>query len=224
MMSFKPIDAQQWARAEAFYYYANIAPTNYSVTNSLDVTKTYALLKQRGCKFFPAYLYVMSRVIREIEQLRIGINEGQLGVWETLHPVYPCFHPENQTVSLLWTEYQADFSQFYQSYLADVEEYGRDLGMLTKKGSPPVNAYVVSCIPWFSFSSFSLHYHQQKDYYFPSKDYYFPSLEAGKFVEAEGKKRLPLSITVHHAATDGYHLKLFYDEVQHLFDHPEQWV
>lgn len=68
---------------------------------------------------------------------------------------------------------------------------------------PPANAYIISCIPWFTFNSFSLHNHG-------IKDYYVPSFEAGGFAEtAGGKLNMPLSVTVHHAVTDGYHLKVF---------------
>ena len=64
------------------------------------------------------------------------------------------------------------------------------------------------------FNSFSLHNHG-------IKDYYVPSFEAGGFAEtAGGKINMPLSVTVHHAVTDGYHLKVFFDELQRMMDCP----
>ena len=83
---------------------------------------------------------------------------------------------------------------------------------------PPANAYIISCIPWFTFNSFSLHNHG-------IKDYYVPSFEAGGFAEtAGGKIIMPLSVTVHHAVTDGYHLKVFFDELQRMMDCPGEWL
>ena len=35
---------------------------------------------------------------------------------------------------------------------------------------------------------------------------------------------LPLSVTVHHAVTDGWHLKQFLDRLQDSMDHPETWL
>lgn len=48
--------------------------------------------------------------------------------------------------------------------------------------------------------------------------YYFPSVEAGRFVEEGERTLLPLSITCHHAATDGWHVRMFLDELQALMD------
>ena len=39
-----------------------------------------------------------------------------------------------------------------------------------------------------------------------------------------GTTTMPLSITVNHAAIDGYHIKLFLDDLQWSMDHPEEWI
>ena len=49
---------------------------------------------------------------------------------------------------------------------------------------------------------------------YENKPYYFPSVEAGKFYERGDRIILPLSVTCHHAATDGYHVKCFLDTLQ----------
>lgn len=217
MGTFTKQSMEDWPRAEAFYYYSQMAPTSYSVTVKLRVTRLRQRTKQKQIKFFPAYLYAVSRTVSQLSELRIAVKDGTLGIWDYLNPVYPQFHSEDQTVSLLWTEYTADFAEFYQRYLADCQTFGGDRGMLTKKGPPPENAYVISCIPWFSFDSFSLQHHQLKDYY-------FPSFEAGKFVQQEDEWYMPLAINVHHAAADGYHLQLFLEQLQDLMDQCEEWL
>lgn len=217
MGTFSRQSLENWPRAEAFYYYSQMAPTSYSITVKLRVTRLRQLTKQKQIKFFPAYLYAVSRVVSQLQELKMAVKEEALGYWDYLNPVYPQFHPEDQTISLLWTEYTADFPEFYQRYLMDCQNFGGDRGMLTKKGPPPENAYVISCIPWFSFDSFSLQHHQLKDYY-------FPSFEAGKFVQQEEEWYMPLAINVHHATTDGYHLQLFLEQLQELLDHSEEWL
>ena len=44
--------------------------------------------------------------------------------------------------------------------------------------------------------------------------YYFPSLEAGRFVEEDGRILMPLSLTCHHAATDGWHITRFLEDLR----------
>ena len=36
---FTPIDLNTWPRREMFYYFSKMAPTGYSLTVSMDVTK-----------------------------------------------------------------------------------------------------------------------------------------------------------------------------------------
>lgn len=214
---FTPIDMNKWPMAQQFYYYTQMAPTSYTVNINLDVTILRNTLKGMGYKFFPAYLYLVTRSINKQKELRIAVKEGVLGYWETLTPAYPQFHDDDKTTSLLWTEYNDCFQNFYKKYIEDTKTHGESHGILSSKGLPLPNAYVISCIPWFTFNSFSLHNHG-------IKDYYLPSFEAGGFVENNGKITMPLSITVHHATTDGYHLKVFFEELQRTMDNPNEWL
>ena len=82
---------------------------------------------------------------------------------------------------------------------------------------PPPNAYTVSCLPWVSFDHFAVHSYE-------NKPYYFPSLEAGRFREEQGRTLMPLSITCHHAATDGYHISRFLERLQQEADSFERYL
>lgn len=214
---FTSIDMNTWPMAQAFHYYTQMAPTSYTVTVMMDVTILRRTLKEKECKFFPAYLYLVTRAINKQEELRVAVKDGILGHWQTLTPAYPQFHDDDKTTSLLWTEYDDLFQKFYDGYLNDTKIHGSSHGILSSKGIPPANAYIISCIPWFTFNSFSLHNHG-------IKDYYVPSFEAGGFVETSDKIQMPLSITVHHATTDGYHLKIFFEELQRTMNHPDEWL
>lgn len=218
MRDFQPINMQTWPMAEAFYYYTQMAPTSYTINVDMDVTVLRRALKAEGYKFFPAYLYLVTRAASRQKELRVAVKDGVLGYWNFLTPAYPQFHADDSTTSLLWTEYSDNFQEFHKRYLEDTERHGGSHGILTSKGVPPSNAYIISCIPWFTFNSFSLHNHG-------IKDYYLPSFEAGGFTEKRvGKTVMPLSVTVHHATTDGYHLKLFFEELQGKMNHPKEWM
>lgn len=218
MCNFQSIDIQTWPMAQAFHYYTQMAPTSYTVNVNMDVSFLRKELKTKGIKFFPAYLYLVTRVITRQQELRVAVKDGILGYWDCLTPAYPQFHEDNKTTSLLWTEYNDNFPEFYNQYLTDTKLHGESHGILSSKGVPPANAYIISCIPWFTFNSFSLHNHG-------IKDYYVPSFEAGGFTEtSNGKIVMPLSVTVHHATTDGYHLKVFFEELQRTMNYPGEWL
>ena len=66
-------------------------------------------------------------------------------------------------------------------------------------------------IPWTSFEGFNLNL--QKGY-----DYLLPVFTMGKFYEENGRRFLLLSVQVHHAVCDGFHLCRFLRELQDLIE------
>ena len=213
---FTPIDHTKWPRGEMFYYFSEVSPTGYTIDVTVDVTNMKSALKERNLKFFPAYLYLVTRALNEQMEMKTAYVDKQIGYWNTLTPMHAAFHESDKTISLMWTAYDDDFPKFYDSYLEDQRLYGQNHGALAKPAPPP-SCYIVSCVPWISFNSFSLHS-------YGNSKYFFPSVEAGKFTEADGALTMPLSITLHHAATDGYHVQQFLNKLQQLMDHPEIWL
>jgi len=207
-MNFTPIDLSNWPRAQMFYYFSQMAPTWYSLTVNTDVTALRKTVKEAGLKFFPVYLWLVTKNLNRQPEFKIAEKDGVLGVYDTLTPLYAGFHEDDRTFSFLWTEYTDSFADFYAAYLENRKTYGDVHGVLGQPQTPPpANAYTVSCIPWVDFTHFSVHSYE-------NKGYYFPSVEAGKFTEQGEKVLMPLSVTCHHAATDGYHVKTFLTDLQ----------
>jgi len=105
----------------------------------------------------------------------------------------------------MWTKYSENFSDFY------------GLGILAQQQIPPANSYTVSCLPWIKFDHFAVHSYD-------NKQYYFPSIEAGKFIQQGNTINMPISITAHHATTDGWHIKLFLEDLQNAMNNPQEWL
>lgn len=211
-MKFTPIDLKTWPRSQMYCYFSQMAPTGYSLTVSMDVSQLRRTLREAGMKFFPAYLWLVTRNLNRQTEFKLAVKDGVLGYYDSLTPLYASFHEDDRTFSLMWTAYCDDFCQFYQDYLKNQADFGDVHGVLTQPLTPPpANAYTVSCIPWVSFSHFAVHSYE-------NKPYYFPSVEAGKFFEESGRTLMPLSITCHHAATDGYHVKCFLESLQQDMD------
>ena len=203
-MKFEPIDFNTWPRRETFYYFSQMAPTSYSLTVEIDVTELVCTLKKCGKKFFPTYLWLVTKCLNQQQEFKIAVKEGQLGCYNKLTPLYASFHDDDKTFSLMWTEYDDDYDTFYRNYCRNQQECSGQHGILCQPQTPPPeNAYTVSCIPWVSFKHFAVHTHD-------NKDYFFPSVEAGKYCKnADGRLMMPLSLTCHHATTDGYHVDRF---------------
>lgn len=207
-MKFTPIELQTWPRGQMFYYFSKMAPTGYSMTVNVDVTELRKTLKEAGLKFFPAYLWLVTKNLSRQTEFKVAEKDGVLGYYETLTPLYACFHEDDHTFSLMWTAYTEDFRQFYQAYLENQMSFGNVHGVLAQMQTPPpANAYTVSCVPRISFTHFAVHSYE-------NTPYYFPSVEAGKYYAEGDRILMPLSITCHHATTDGYHVNSFLESLQ----------
>ena len=183
----------------------------------MDVTKLRTTVKTAGMKFFPAYLWLVTRCLNEQPEFKCAIKEGQFGYYDSLTPLYATMHPETHTISLMWTEYCESFPEFHRRYAENQEKYGDHHGVLSRPELPPENAYTVSCIPWVDFTHFSVHSYE-------NKDYFFPSVEAGKMEEVGGTWKMPLSLTCHHATTDGWHVHRFLESLQEKMDKFEDYI
>lgn len=205
---FHAIDTKTWPRAEVFYYFSQMAPTGYSLTTEADVTEVLRVCRAKGFRFFPAYLWLVTRNLNRQTEFKCAVKDGVLGYYDGLTPLYAAWHEDTKTFSLAWTPYREDFRAFHADYLEGQKQYAGLHGILGRPGLPPENAYTVSAVPWVSFSHFAVHSYE-------NKPYYFPSVEAGKYREENGRTLLPLSLTCHHAATDGWHIAQFLEDLQH---------
>ena len=206
-MTFTPIDREHWARKEYFDHYFSQVPCTYSAVFQLDITR----IRQQKQKLYPTMLYHIAGEVNCRDAFRTVYNKaGQLGIYDRMHPCYTVFHPECETFSNLWTEYDPDYETFCASYQRDMAEYGNNPGLEGKPGTPE-NTFPVSMIPWASFQGFNLNL--QNGY-----DFLLPIFTMGKFYESDGKMLLPLAVQVHHAVCDGFHLCSFVNSLQARLD------
>ena len=206
-MTFTPIDINSWDRKEYFeHYYKNI-PCTYSMTVTLDITN----LKVQNRHLYSTLLFYVTKLINQHKEFRICYNrEGTLGFYDEMIPSYTVFNKETETFTSIWTTMHKDYGEFYAEYKKDVEIYGKNKG-LSGKPDTPENVFNVSMIQWISFEGFNLNL--QKGY-----DYLLPIFTFGKYYYKNSQCLLPLSVQVHHAVCDGFHLSRFVNELQKMLD------
>ena len=168
MLKFTPIELSIYERGETFWYFSKTASTGCSVTVDIDVTHMLAVLKAAKKKFFPAYLWLATKIFCEQKEFCLAMQGKILGFYNTLTTMYAVFHEDDKTFSLLWTEFDDNFSEFYSAYMSDKAAFGNSHGIKEKKEPrPPQNAYTISCVPWISFKHFSCTPMKTKNIIFP---------------------------------------------------------
>ena len=88
-MKFVPIDLRTWPRGQMFCYFSQMAPTSYSITVDMDVTALRRTLKEAGRKFFPTYLWLVTKCLNEQQEFKIAVGQIFCGCRERPEPMVP---------------------------------------------------------------------------------------------------------------------------------------
>lgn len=203
---YRKIDMKTWPRREHFPYYRDFLKCGYSLTARVEVTEAVRFARETERRFFGCFLYAAARTVNGMEEMRMMVTpEGEPGIWEEVHPSFTVFHEDDHTFTDIWTEYQPDFNAFYDGYLRTVEQFGDVHGIKGRPGQP-ANFFCVSCVPWMDYTGYAS--------YVSGMPSLFPIVTFGKYTEENGKYTLPVTLTISHAAADGYHASQFFRHLE----------
>ena len=200
------IDLTKWERGNLFTLFIKDLKCVISLTVDIDVTGLYNWCKSKELKFFPSFMYIVSKVINQREEFRFGYDDnGSLILWDEVYPFYADFHQENESFIKLVSKYSSNFDTFYQTVINDMEMHKNKKGFEVKFNYK--NTFDLSCLPWIHYKSCDLHI-------FDSGTYLAPVVTWGKYIKKDNRLIMPLSIQIHHAVADGYHIARFYSDIE----------
>lgn len=199
-MKFDLIDMEHWERKAHYDHYINHVVCTYSMTVNVDITSL------KGKKLYPAMLWLLTDTVNEMREFRTSLAPEGVGIFENMHPSYTIFNQEKKLFSVIWTEFDKDYTVFLSRYERDCEIYSA-ASEFAPKQHKPMNTFDVSMIPWTTFSSFHLNIAG-------GGQHLLPIFTMGRFFTEENKTMLPIAVQVHHAVCDGYHVGMFFDKLQ----------
>ncbi len=199
-MSFHLIDFQVWERKEFYEHFINEVVCTYSSTVNLDITNL------KDLRLYPTIIWLLTKAVNQMPEFRTALTDKGVGIYDEMHPAYTIFNQENKNFSGIWTEFHSDYQKFLSAYETDVQKFSSSTRYAPKPGRPP-NSFDISMIPWFTFTSFNINV-------FDDGKYLLPVFTLGKYFDDNEKRLLPISIQVHHAVCDGYHMGKFVETLQ----------
>lgn len=202
---FHKINIDDWDRKDEYEHFTKVAPCGFSMTADVDISNLYRVVKDRNMKLYPALVSLAAQVINEHIEYRFAVTQdGELGYYEVLHPLFFDVIESNKNIKVLCSQYNEDWQKQMEEIEAMREKY-KNIDKYSPQGLLPPNVVNISCVPWVKFSNLS--------FCLPHSTYYFtPILTFGKFENKDGKILIPLSVHVNHAVNDGYHCsRLFLD-------------
>ena len=208
-MAFRKIDIENWDRREFYEHFIKEVVCTYSLTVNLDITRL------KGERLYPAMIWLLTGTVNEMPEFRTCLTKEGLGIYDSMHPMYTVFNAENRNFSGIWSYYSEDYGEFLKSYEADVGEYSKSTCYTPKAGTPE-NSFNISMLPWLEFTSCNINVYDEGKFL-------LPIFTMGKYFDRDGKRFLPLSVQVHHAVCDGYHVGQFVEKLQNrIFAFPSK--
>ena len=197
-MNYRVIDRETYDRKDVFRHFSEDCKCSISMTARIDVTDLVAYAGRTGTKFYINFLYLLAKVLNAREDYRMGYlwQTDELICYDVIHPTQYVFHEDTETCTPVYSEYVADYEQFYAAALRDVEEAKktRDYGLDTAHHP---NWFDASFLPWLSYDSLHL---ELPDGYL----YFAPIVNWGKYREESGRLVMPVTVRLNHAIADGY--------------------
>lgn len=202
------LDIDTWSRKDHFHFFKSFEEPFFGIAAEVDVTQAYQLAKKEGFSFFLWYLHGSLKAANLIESFRYRIEDESVMVYDKIN-ASPTINRPDGTFGFSYMEYFDDFKTFQQHAKQEIERVQKGSGLELMASNANIIHY--SSLPWIRFTSIS---HARS---FAFKDC-IPKISFGKIVEEQNKKKMPVSIHLHHALADGYHAGQFLEQFQTLLN------
>ena len=203
-MEYTIVDEENYYRKDIFNHFTKDCRCSTSITNNIDVTALVEYSKKSGTKFYINFLYLISKVLNSRKDYRLGYlyEKNQLVLFDKINPAHYVFHQDTETFTVVYTEFDEDYSVFYQRCSDDIAKakQTRDYGLDSKNH---VNYFDASYISWISYNSLNI---ELPDGYL----YFQPILNWGRYKFENGIYNMPCTLRMNHAVGDGYPISEFF--------------
>lgn len=208
----KFIDLNNWQRKEHYSFFNKLDYPHFNICANVDITNFYNFIKENNLPFFLSFLFVVSKTANSIDEFKLRIRENVIVQHEYIHPSFTIMTDKN-----LFGFCPVNFKENFNEFL--IESYKKmesSKSNLTLTNEPNRDDYLfITSIPWVSFTSISHPIGMN-----PASS--IPMVAWGKYFKENDKIKIPLSLEVHHALMDGFHIGIFFEKVQRILDNPRK--
>ncbi len=179
----------------------------------LDVTNLYLFSKKHKISFYCAMMYASVMVASRIENFRYRMVDGKPMLAEKLHPVFTHIPPGEEDFILIEGIFEENIDLLTFCHNTQKKMEAKDEWDHLGEAGNAMEIIHVTCIPWVKYNHFI---RTVKG----SGDDSIPRFSWGKYVEDTHSERviIPFSVQVHHGLMDGYHVGLFFEQLQLYLD------
>ena len=144
-------------------------------------------------------MYKSLAAANAIEPFRYRIADDKVIVWDVVN-ASPTINRSNGTFGFAYMDYHEDEAVFYAAAQKEIQRIQNSTGLVPALSGENVIHY--SSIPWLSFTSLS----HARSFSFADS---IPKISFGKMTNENSRRTMPVSVHVHHALMDGFHVGQF---------------
>lgn len=200
------LNLESWPRKDHFNFFKQFEEPFFGVCVAVDCTTAYFNAKKNGFSFFLSYLHKSLVAVNTIEPFKYRIDQDEVVLYDEVH-ASPTINRKDGSFGFAYMHYKQRFEDFIVEAQAQIDKVQSTTGLVPAVSGENVIHY--SSVPWINFTALS---HARA---FSFKDS-IPKISFGKMTDENGVKRMPLSVHVHHATMDGFHVAQYIECFQQL--------
>jgi chloramphenicol O-acetyltransferase type A len=200
----KKLNLETWNRRDHFLFFKQFEEPFFGVTAAIDCTKAYAWAKEKGLSFFLYYLHRSLIAANAIEPFKYRLQNNDVLVYDAVH-ASPTINRNDGTFGFSYIDYYPLFENFVREAQKEMARVQAGTGLVPAVSSENVIHY--SSLPWIDFTSVS----HARAFSFNDS---IPKITFGKMTGETNNRKMPVSIHVHHALVDGFHVGQYLDVFQ----------
>lgn len=201
----KTIDLSRWSRRSHFEHFRDYAVPVFDVCARVEVGGLLRRVRRAGESVFAGLLFEVMGAVNAVAPLRQRIRGDEVVEHEVVHPSYTVLVDEEH-FNFCYTDYRAERAAFLEQVARTVEAQRGRLDLALEEDARDDLVYVTS-LPWLDFTSIS---HALSG---DASDG-IPRVAWGKIVEEDGRARMSVQLSAHHALVDGIHAARFFQALE----------
>lgn len=200
----KILDLENWNRKGHFEFFTQFEEPFFGITTPVEVATAYENAKATQTPFFIYYLHKILTAVNAIENFKYRIKDQQIIIHDRIDTSATIMR-EDKTFGFSYIEFHPDLEIFKKIASKEIARIQNTTGIITREY--PENIIHFSAIPWLNFTGLT----HARSFTWPDS---CPKISVGKIFEENSNQKMNVSVTVHHGLMDGYHVSLFFEELQ----------
>lgn len=200
---YEEIDIQKWDRKEIYEHFTRVKSPHYAIGGNVDITPLIDFAHEKNLSTYLTLIYYMTKVVNGIDNFRYRIVDGKVVKFDKIHSNFTHKRPESDQFRYHTCPFEGSVEDFVRKTSAAISEQQTLFGGM--EAVP--NVIYFSCLPWIDATCIT-------NPGMNNDDDAIPRINWGKFVKADGRVKLNVTVTVNHRFIDGFHVGKFFIGLQ----------